>query len=152
MVSLSRVLGDVYRYPTLIETPMSGEDVPQRLSAWQRFMIAIAVTSLLIAVWSALLIPLWLFPSPWCFTGPVIASTIYCVVQRESFFEALVIFILMLLMSAMLRLPIAKLRDYMRSDLGNVATPVEDTSDNNAMHRSQRSGVSSMVKVSPPAR
>ena len=88
-------------------------DKPITLTWLQKVGVAAFVIGLMIVVFGSLIGTTWFLPSPWYLVGAVPATLTYWLLQRDSIVETLVIFLILLFMAWMIRLPVQHLRDYL---------------------------------------
>ena len=88
-------------------------DKPVTLTWLQKVGVATFVVVLMIVVFGSLIGSTWFLPSPWYLVGAVPATFTYWLLQRDSIIETLVIFLILLFMAWMMRLPVQHVRDYL---------------------------------------
>ena len=85
----------------------------QEMTLIQKATIILSLALFMVAFCGTLFASIWFLPSPWCYTGALIAGGVYWIIQRAPVAETVMIVVLLLVVIAILRGPILHLKGYM---------------------------------------
>ncbi len=86
------------------------DETPARFTAVQRLGMITCLVGFACVLLGTLIASVWFLPSPWHLLGAVPATVAIWALLRESFFETLIIFIILLFVLWLVRSPIQQVR------------------------------------------